>query len=82
MLHDAIMGAFRARGTTLNAWCVETGISLSAARNNTYGLSAGPKGRELLARIIDAAGADVVRLAYVARLKAHIAEIDKLKAEK
>lgn len=79
MLHDAIMGAFRARGTTLHTWCAEVGISLSTVRNNTYGLSAGPKGRALLARIIEGAGEDVVRMVYVARLKAHLAEIDKLK---
>lgn len=74
ILHDAVMGAFKARGASFEVWCAENGVHSSAARNATYGQSKGPRGKELLNQIIEAAGVDVVRSAYLARLKAHAAE--------
>ena len=69
ILHEAIIGAFWARGLGFDAWCEENGITPSNARNATFGQSRGPKGRQMLERIIDAAGRDFVERAYDERLK-------------
>lgn len=75
MLHDAIVGAFRASGGSFEVWVVENGIRATAARNATLGMAKGPKGRALLARLIAAAGPEVVKAGYLARLNGHIADI-------
>ncbi|AZB57233.1 hypothetical protein EBL89_18240 [Cereibacter sphaeroides] len=80
ILHDAVMGAFKARGASFEVWCSERGIYSTAARSATYGQSRGPKGSELLREIIDAAGRDVVRTAYVARVVAHAGDLSNLGA--
>lgn len=75
MLHSAIMGAFRARGTTFEAWCAAEGLKSTATRNVTHGQSHGPKGRKLLEKLIDDAGREIVQAAYEARLKEHYREV-------
>ena len=75
ILHDAIVGAFKARGLSFEAWCAENSVVPSAARNVTFGQSKGPKGRALLARMIHAAGPEVVEAAYLARLRAHVSDL-------
>lgn len=68
ILYGAILGAFRARGWSFEGWLTENGIAQSTARNATYGQSSGPVGRALLARLIEAAGPDVVRAGYIAQM--------------
>lgn len=75
ILHDAIVGAFKTRGLSFEAWCAENDVVPSAARNATYGQSKGPKGKALLARMIAAAGPEVVEAAYLARLKSHVSDL-------
>ncbi len=75
ILHDAVVGAFRASGSGFEAWCAENKVNPSVARSATFGQSQGPKGRALLARMINAAGADIVRTAYLSRLKSHISDV-------
>lgn len=75
IMHDAVVGAFKARGGSFEAWCVENGVPPSAARNATFGQSKGPKGKALLARMVEAAGVDVVRAAYLARMKSHFSDL-------
>lgn len=77
MLHDAIMGAFRAQGSSFERWLVEEGIPPATARGATYGQSKGPKGKALLARFIAAAGPDVVRTLYIDRLGRHVADVNE-----
>ena len=77
MLHDAIMGAFRAKGRTLEEWCKTNGVTPSVARNATFGQMRGKRGQEMLARLIEAAGAEVVKVGYETRLKQHAADIAK-----
>lgn len=77
MLHDAIVGAFRATGGSFEVWCTENGIAPAIARNATFGVGRGPKGRALLARLIAAANPDVVRAGYLARLKSHTEDLRK-----
>lgn len=75
MLHEAIVGAFRASGGSFESWCVENGVTPSIARNATYGVMKGPKGQVLLARLIAAAGPEVVKAGYMARLKRHVSDL-------
>ena len=75
VLHGAIVGAFKASGVSFEHWLTEQGVNMSSARNATYGQSNGPKGRALLARLIAAAGPEVVRAGYIARMDRHMAEI-------
>lgn len=71
ILHDVIIGAFRASGTSFDVWCVENGLTPANGRNATFGQSRGPRGKKNLERIIDAAGRDFVRDAYLRRIAAH-----------
>ena len=50
ILHDAIMGAFRARGWSFEGWLIENGIKPASARGCTFGQSKGPKGKAMLNR--------------------------------
>ncbi len=75
ILHLAVLAAFKAKGTSFEAWCAEAKVAAGSARAATYGQSKGPKGRALLARLIDEAGPDVVRAAYLARLKSHVSAL-------
>lgn len=71
MLHDAVVGAFRASGGSFENWCIERGINPNSARQATYGMNKGPKGRQMLADLIASAGPDVVLAGYLARLRRH-----------
>lgn len=75
MLHDAIMGAFKARGGSFEQWLAEQGIPAATARGATYGQSKGPRGRALLGRLLEAAGPEVVWTLYVARLNRHVDDV-------
>lgn len=75
VLHESIIGAFRASGSSFNDWCHENRITPSVARNATFGQSRGPAGRALLDRIIDAAGEDFVAQAYARRIAEHAKDI-------
>ena len=77
ILHDAILGAFKAHGLSFDAWLAENGVGRPTARAATYGLGKGPKGRALLERLIEAAGPDVVRAGYLARLYKHLEEVSR-----
>jgi hypothetical protein len=77
ILHEVIVGAFRARGTTFEGWCQENGMTPTNGRNATFGQSRGPVGKRNLERIIDAAGREFVRDAYLRRVAEHYAQINK-----
>jgi len=77
ILHEVIVGAFRARGLTFEGWCQENGISPSNGRQCTFGQSRGVTGKRNLERIIDAAGRDFIRDAYMRRLGEHFAQLKK-----
>lgn len=77
MLHDAILGAFRASGRSFESWCQERKMVTSAGRNVTHGTMKGPKARALLDQMISAAGPEVVTVGYLTRLRAHVAEFER-----
>ncbi len=70
ILHEVIAGTLRSRGTTLNEWCKNNAVSWSAARQITFGMSAGPRSQALLDRMINDAGREVVTAAYRMRMDA------------
>lgn len=77
ILHDAVVGTFRAHGGSFEGWCAANGVTPSNARNATFGQSRGPKGRVLLDRLIDAAGRDFVLRAYAARIETYARHVKK-----
>lgn len=77
ILHEVIVGAFRARGLTFEGWCKENGMTAANGRSATFGQSRGEIGRRNLQRIIDAAGRDFVRDAYLRRMTEHFDQIRK-----
>ena len=77
ILHDAIVGTFRAHGGSFEKWCAKNGVLPSNARNATFGQSRGPKGQALLARIIAAAGPEFLRLAYAKRIAEYAEQVKK-----
>lgn len=77
ILHEVIVGAFRARGLTFEGWCKENGITAANGRNATFGQSRGAIGRRNLNRILEAAGRDFVRDAYLRRLREHMAQVQR-----
>ncbi|MFN3973449.1 MAG: hypothetical protein ACK4L4_19195 [Gemmobacter sp.] len=77
ILHEVIVGAFRARGLTFEGWCAENGMTPTNGRNATFGQSRGEVGQRNLERIIEAAGIDFVRDAYRRRVAEHFAQIKK-----
>jgi hypothetical protein len=70
ILHEVIAGALRSRGETFQSWCVKNGLSTTAAKNVTFGMSAGPRSHAVLERMIDDAGREVVLAAYRLRMEA------------
>lgn len=77
ILHEVIVGAFRARGLTFEGWCKDNGLTPMNGRNATFGQSRGDVGRRNLEKIIEAAGRDFIRDAYRRRLEEHYAAIKK-----
>lgn len=77
ILHDAIVGAFRANNGSFESYLATRGIPSATARGATYGQSRGPKGSALLHDLIEAAGPTVVRMLYVDRLSRHMADIKR-----
>jgi hypothetical protein len=75
ILHEVIVGAFRARGLTFEGWCRDNGMTPMNGRNATFGQSRGDVGRRNLERIIEAAGRDFVRDAYRRRLAEHYEQV-------
>ncbi len=81
ILHGVIMGAFRSNGTSFEAWCKDNGVNTSVARTATYGQAGGEIGTALLDRIIDAAGRDMVEMAYANRMKRETAKLDRVRGK-
>lgn len=75
ILHEAIIGAFRASGSNFDQWCQANNVKPTSARQATFGQSRGPAGQDLLNRMIEAAGPDFVRHVYEARMLAHAATL-------
>lgn len=77
ILHEVLVGAFRARGTSFEGWCNENGITPGNARSATFGQSRGELGKKTLERLIEAAGIEFVRDAYRRRVTDHFNQIKK-----
>lgn len=77
ILHEVIAGALRSSGSSFEEWCRDNGVHPGTARNATYGQSAGERGLALRNRLIDAAGRELVEIAYYKRM---VMEAERLKA--
>ena len=54
-LHLKVRAGFVQQGTSLKAWCKGEGVAHSNARDVLIGSWNGPKGKQLRARIVEAA---------------------------
>lgn len=77
ILYEVLLGAFRARGTSLARWCREKGYATANVCNATLGRGGGKAARRYLAEAIAAAGREFVRDAYVRRIAEHYEQIRK-----
>ena len=77
ILHDVLIGAFRAQGRTFDGWCKENGYSPMNVRNATFGQSRGVTAKAYLEHVIEGAGREFVRDAYARRLAEHAAQFAK-----
>jgi len=75
ILNEVIVGCMRANGSTLEDWCRKNKVGRDSAMAATFGRSSGPRGQELLAAMIDAAGRDAVKEAYRRRILAEAARL-------
>lgn len=82
ILHNAIMGAFRAKGLKFDAWCRAHDISPAAGRHITFGQTGGPIGREKLEMMIEAGGREFVELVYSTQLLAHSDTVQRAIADR
>lgn len=69
ILHEVIVGAFRAKGTSFSAWCAQNKIHQTTAKQATYGQSGGDRGKAILGAMIRDAGPAVVEAAYRQRME-------------
>ena len=67
-LHQAVMGALKGRGLSLESWCKTNGVLSQSVRHYTDGLNAGPRSQETLEKLIDDAGREAVLSMYAHRL--------------
>ena len=78
ILNEVVVGAFRASGTTLNKWCEENNVGVTSAQSALIGKSGGANGLALMERLVDAAGRDVVEVAYRKRIQMHAEAIGEV----
>ena len=78
ILNEVVVGIFRANGTTLSKWCTQNNVSPTQAQNALCGTSSGTNGLALMERLVDAAGRDVVEVAYRKRIQMHAEAIGEV----
>jgi len=75
-LYEVVVGTFKAAGTTFSAWCKEADINETVARNALKGVSTGTQGQEMVERLIDGAGREVVEVSYRVRMQRHLKAVE------
>lgn len=76
-LYEVVVGTFKAAGTTFSAWCKEAGVNETVARNALKGVSTGTQGQEMVERLIDGAGREVVEVSYRVRMQRHLKAVER-----
>lgn len=56
--YQKVRAAFIVKGTTLTAWCAENGTRIQNVRDAMFGRWKGPRAEELVARVVEASGAE------------------------
>ena len=67
-LHEAIMGALKGRGISLQKWCQDNDVNSQNIRAYTHGLNNSPTSDITLNKLIDDAGREAVLSMYQHRL--------------
>lgn len=75
ILLDVLSGAFRARGTTLEGWCKDQGLSGMNMRNAALGASKSELAKKWLEKAIEAAGREFVLKVYRDRVVEHAMQL-------
>lgn len=75
ILHEVVVGCFKASGISFHHWCKQNGVNHASAVGALKGANTGERGTALLHQLIDAAGRPVVSAAYRARIERHAAEV-------
>ena len=75
ILLDVLIGAFRAGGTTFEAWCKENGVTAMNVRNAALGGSQSEMAKTCLEKAINAAGREIVFKVYRDRMLEHAAQL-------
>lgn len=76
MLYEIVVGAFKADGAAFEPWCNAHDLNPQKCRNALYGASSGPDAQKLVVRLVDAAGREVVEVAYRRRMERHTRDLD------
>lgn len=77
VLLDALTGSFRARGTSLEAFCKANGYAGMNLRNAALGASTTSQAMTMLNHAIDAAGREFVLSVYRDRVGKHWEQIQR-----
>lgn len=77
VLLDALIGSFRARGTSFEAFCKDRGYASMNLRNAALGASTTPQAMEMLEEAINAAGREIVLSVYRERVGRHWDQIQR-----
>lgn len=75
ILHDVIVGAFKANGYSFEHWCRDRQLSRALARQYTHGQCRGVRGQMMLDEMIDAAGREVVETCYRIRIQQQASDL-------
>ena len=75
-LYEVVVGTFKAAGTTFSAWCKEVGVNETVARNALKGVSTGTQGQDMVERLINGAGREVVEVSYRVRMQRHLEVVE------
>lgn len=75
ILYEVILGAFKASGISFEEWCRANDVNPAAARSALKGFSTGTQGQAVIRKLVEGAGAEVVKVAYRIRIERHAAEV-------
>jgi hypothetical protein len=76
MLYEVVVGAFKADGVPFEHWCNAHDLNPQKCRNALYGASSGRDAQKLVVRLVEAAGREVVEVAYRRRMERHTRDLE------
>lgn len=76
ILYEVVLGAFKASGIAFQVWCQDNNVNATVARNALKGVNTGTAGQAVRAKLIEAAGPEVVEIAYRTRMNTETARVN------